>query len=650
MWPAGCPSKGVPAPPPWEPVRVQATSRWRRAARLAAAAAVVSALAACSLVDAGTGRGTVTVSALWFGTAEDGSDVYGTTPVQITASRTRGDGYTVDLQSFADAGAGRTWDASAWTAATVAMLADGEDPRGRRITFGLDESIDGPSASALLSVGVLASLDRSAPAADASLTGMVMPNGSIGAVSGVPDKLRAAARAGLTTVLIPDGTDRGVDPQTGDTVDLREFGGSLGLNVIPVATITEAAAIMGGQPLPVPTYSRPEVDPTLLELLTTETGRVLVRVRRLRGELQPPVAPGAAAERKRLLADSRATLRSVPRLLARGDAFVAFSQATLLESDMQQYNARQRSYTLAGRIGPRRLADRLVARAAALVAGAREQIELQSGRPLQFLEQYPAMGDALTWATGSLAIIDAAAARAQSQPPTAGGLADVAAELQRAQYRLDVYLPIQVGAVTTIGKIPATDPPQTLSLLSSYADLLGQSADAVMEYHDSLQADAEVLRRLQERATEQQRLWRAHESDAGQSGVLQRLALGLSYYVASSYLFTLGPLLAPVDRSGRGVLLDPGYFGDQVNIATTQNHRISTSVADEGMDPSYVVWGNEWGLALADEAAGVPIPDEERGRGLTYQWYASIQGNMLTAAATTTDSAAAAAASAGESD
>lgn len=499
-------------------------------------------------------------------------------------------------------------------------------------------------------VGVLASLDRSTPAADASLTGMVMPNGSIGAVSGVPDKLRAAAQAGLTTVLIPDGMDRAVDPRTGDTVDLRQFGESLGLNVIPVATITEAAAIMGGEPLPVSTYSRPEVDPALLELLTTETGRVLVRIRRLRGELQPPVAPGAAVERKRFLADSRATLRSVPRLLARGDAFVAFSQATLVESDMQEYNARQRSYTRTERGGGRRERNRVVGRGEVLAAVAREQIELQSGRPLQFLEQYPAMGDAVTWGTGSLAIIDAAVARARSQPPAAAGLADIAADLQRAQYRLDVYLPIQVRAVTTIGKVPATDPPQTLSLLSSYADLLGQSADAVMEYHDSLQGDAEVLRRLRERAAEQQRLWRAHDSDGSQAGVLQRLALSLSYYVASSYLFTLGPLLAPVDRSGRGVLLDPGYFTDQVNIATTQNHRISTSVADEGLDPSYVVWGNEWGLALADEAAGVPISDEERGRGLTYQWYASIQGNTVAAAATTTDAPAAAAESAGESD
>jgi hypothetical protein len=54
-------------------------------------------------------------------------------------------------------------------------------------------------------------------------------------------------------------------------------------------------------------------------------------------------------------------------------------------------------------------------------------------------------------------------------------------------------------------------------------------------------------------------------------------------------------------------------------------------VGRSGLDPSYVEWGNEWGLTLADQGAGVSVPDEIRARGLSYQWYAAVQASMLSA-------------------
>jgi hypothetical protein len=77
--------------------------------------------------------------------------------------------------------------------------------------------------------------------------------------------------------------------------------------------------------------------------------------------------------------------------------------------------------------------------------------------------------------------------------------------------------------------------------------------------------------------------------------------------------------------------LEEGVFTDQVNIASGENSRIADQVAAAGLDPSSLVWGSEWGLALADQGAAALVSDEVRSAGLLHLWSAAMQGYLLQA-------------------
>lgn len=87
------------------------------------------------------------------------------------------------------------------------------------------------------------------------------------------------------------------------------------------------------------------------------------------------------------------------------------------------------------------------------------------------------------------------------------------------------------------------------------------------------------------------------------------LAAALSYYVASG------------DTS-----VAAESFAAQVATATQINNQISDTLTQLEFDPSYVVWGDEWGRTWAAGGRTDPVV---RTTGVTYQWYATVQGQML---------------------
>jgi len=64
---------------------------------------------------------------------------------------------------------------------------------------------DGPSAGAVMTVGFAALLKGDHIRRGIALTGTIAKDGTIGPVGGIPDKIRAAAREGYRTILIPQG-------------------------------------------------------------------------------------------------------------------------------------------------------------------------------------------------------------------------------------------------------------------------------------------------------------------------------------------------------------------------------------------------------------------------------------------------------------
>jgi Lon-like protease len=100
---------------------------------------------------------------------------------------------------------------------------------------------DGPSAGAAMAVGFIALFKGEHIQRGIALTGTIEPGGQIGPVGSIPDKIRAAAREGYRTILVP----RGQMHHPG--WNLIELGFQLNVTVKEVDTIDEAYLLMTGQ-------------------------------------------------------------------------------------------------------------------------------------------------------------------------------------------------------------------------------------------------------------------------------------------------------------------------------------------------------------------------------------------------------------------
>ncbi|WHZ22425.1 MAG: putative ATP-dependent protease [Nitrospira sp.] len=99
---------------------------------------------------------------------------------------------------------------------------------------------DGPSAGAVMTVGFAALLKGDRIQRGIAMTGTIAKDGTIGPVGGIPDKIRAAAREGYRTVLIPEGQQ--YDPRW----NIDRLAIDLHVEVKAVGTIQEAYQLMTG--------------------------------------------------------------------------------------------------------------------------------------------------------------------------------------------------------------------------------------------------------------------------------------------------------------------------------------------------------------------------------------------------------------------
>lgn len=133
--------------------------------------------------------------------------------------------------------------------------------------------IGGPSAGAAMTVATMAALMETQPRKDVVMTGMINPDGTVGPVGGIPEKLRAAAEGGAKIFLIPAGqrvvTESKVERTTigiititrtvQSKVDLVELGSKLGVNVIEVQDVAEAFKYFTGMKIEVPEIQKLEL-------------------------------------------------------------------------------------------------------------------------------------------------------------------------------------------------------------------------------------------------------------------------------------------------------------------------------------------------------------------------------------------------------
>ncbi|MBS0168723.1 MAG: hypothetical protein JSR62_00095 [Nitrospira sp.] len=99
---------------------------------------------------------------------------------------------------------------------------------------------DGPSAGGVMTVGFAALLKGDQVRRGIAMTGTISKDGTIGPVGGIPDKIRAAAREGCRTILIPQGQRD--DPRW----NLSRLAWELNVEIKEVGRVEEAYQLMTG--------------------------------------------------------------------------------------------------------------------------------------------------------------------------------------------------------------------------------------------------------------------------------------------------------------------------------------------------------------------------------------------------------------------
>ena len=144
-------------------------------------------------------------------------------PLTITLTKS-GEPLRVSFSEDTPSGTGNVIRNSLWTAALIAALQKNSTLQGVRISLDFKGGIDGPSAGAVMCLGIMSALDQRGFPDDFAMTGALLPDGTIGLVGGVPEKLAAAAKdPKIKRVAIP-AFQRFAQDKDGNWVDLFETG------------------------------------------------------------------------------------------------------------------------------------------------------------------------------------------------------------------------------------------------------------------------------------------------------------------------------------------------------------------------------------------------------------------------------------------
>jgi len=604
-------------------------SRRQRALVLLSAGGLVAAaiVAAVLLLGRGGDGHSVQVQALWYGVAPDGRTVGGVTPVDITAvdddPRTP---LSVDVRGLRASGAGPMWTAATSVAGVQAVLISGVDPRDRQLRYALREAIDGPSAGALLTVGSLAALDGAKLTRTTTMTGTVLPDGSVGQIAGLAAKVRAAARAGFSRVLVPTAERQVLDDRTGKTVDLARLGRTAGVEVTPVKSVPDAYALMTGRPVHASGPPAPPMNAGIARMLTRRARMLIVAADRDAAAL----ASGRAAA-----ANIAALVRTARQALARRDPVLAFAAAAeaaqlgrvaLASARLEAAATHTPLRVLSQRV--RRGADRSLTEISAAVRSVAQT-------PVRKVAQLTALADTLAWGDFALTSMTVAQRRLE-RVRTRVQLDEIVQFLEVARFEAATYMTACAESLRYLGGAPMTD--GTIDRLNAYTDLIAYAADTNRTYAESLGLATTDRSYLGQLITESDGLTGA--VPAAFSGLrgptaipALRMSVALLEYVESTQLvndLTLRnangddgpPNLAPIK--------DPATVRTQaLNADEIAQGRIR-AIAAAGLDPSFVRWNSRWG---ADLAFG-RLPNttgEQTLHGLEFQWFAVLQGRLLSA-------------------
>jgi hypothetical protein len=155
--------------------------------------------------------------------------------------------FTLDLPT--DNPAAPIFSAQLWDASLASALAWQEPWEGARWKVLQTPVTDGTGLDAALAVGMIATSARRPYPPKTVVIGHLNPDGSLGPVSHLLDRLDAAAAAGMTRVIIPS-VQRFDTDASGQVINMVRHAGDLHLECIPVDDLVAATETTMNDPLP----------------------------------------------------------------------------------------------------------------------------------------------------------------------------------------------------------------------------------------------------------------------------------------------------------------------------------------------------------------------------------------------------------------
>jgi len=126
--------------------------------------------------------------------------------------------------------------------------------------------VGGPSAGAAMTVAIVSALLNKPINESVVETGMIMPDGTIGPVGGIPEKLDAAAEVGAKVMLIPAGQRVAYSLSRHAYVDVVKLGEEKGVKVVEVSTIYGALHWFGID-IPRPPKAKVQLPPVVVNVI-----------------------------------------------------------------------------------------------------------------------------------------------------------------------------------------------------------------------------------------------------------------------------------------------------------------------------------------------------------------------------------------------
>jgi hypothetical protein len=566
----------------------------------------------------------MTMPVLWAGANPDGTPAAGIEPATIAVGTDGDPGFTLNLEDVKAKKAGPAWQAATASAAAVGTLLTGADQSVVDLRYDITGAIDGPSGGAALTVGTMAAITGAPIRPRIAMTGTIAPDGTVGKVSQVPAKVRAAKKAGYRTVLVPFGNRTEFDPQAGRTVNLAALGRSLGIDVRVVRDVGQAYQAFTGRTIARPPRGTPALTPTARAVAERTTRQAVAAMRR---EYQAGDNLIAAALRPGI----EATIAKATSALASRNTARAYGLAVRGTYQVKRATSAGASRALAAASGVAAARAALRDEVKTLIGVADRRIRAQADPAGLTTAQQLALPSALGWYTQSRAVL--VGLRDQLGPgntwrgPDLALAASVVGEVEAALQRFgpDAVAMVRSGTGTASSN---TDP--TAAFLSGYTDFLVSAGNANRDYYltveygslDSRGGPTDVvpgLRAMSEVAS---------TTPPGTNPLYEEIiqaANATAYYVLGAQVvsgrsfgmqgFGLGEDPAPITA--------PALLANSVVQASETVRWFAADLRPDGINPDYPLWQRQWADAIFATYAGTDTAPAAGTIALNELWYAA---------------------------